>query len=335
MTVRPAWLLPKGQTREDTRLAPVGTWSPEDEIRTRDGVIPGGTPFAATGAGAMSLQVGVGRAAVQGTTAQGAYPVAVDAPETVTFTDGAAQFARIDSVILRVYDGLFDQNENTLARIEIVEGEATATPTAPALPACSLRLWDVTVPAGASAGVGGIDWSSALADRRRYTAAVGGIIPQGWGLNFDGAYDGQYRDADGALERWNATGAQWETYRPPERAAETISGGLTTASGWSLSSFAARRRNGVVQVLGNWARTGANLLASPNLPDTLVATLPTGWRPVLLVEATAANGYGSGACAIGGDGLVTLRTWAGGGPDRNDNALEKGTNLRISATFVQ
>ncbi|HEY1178980.1 MAG TPA: hypothetical protein VGF17_22735 [Phytomonospora sp.] len=335
MTVRPAWLLPLGQTREDTRLAPVGTWSPENEIRTRDGVIPGGNPFAATGAGAMTLQLGIGRAAVQGTTAQGAYPVAVDAPETVTFTDGNAQFARIDSVILRVYDGLFDQSDNALARIEIVQGEATATPTAPTLPACSLRLWDVTVPAGASAGVGGINWASALADRRRFTAAVGGILPQGWGLSFDGAYEGQFRDADGTLERWNATTDVWETYRPPERAVETTSGGLTTAGGWSLSSFNARRRNGVVQILGTWSRTGAHLLANPNLADTLVATLPTGWRPVLLVEATAANGYGVGACAIGADGLMTMRSWAGGGPTRTDNALEKDTNLRISATFVQ
>ncbi|MGW0686554.1 hypothetical protein ACWD2L_24675 [Streptomyces sp. NPDC002754] len=332
MTVRPAWLLPLGQTREDTRLAPVGTWSPEGEIRTRDGVIPGGAPFAATGAGAMSLQIGVGRAAVQGTTAQGAYPVAVDAPEVVTFTDGNAQFTRIDAVILRVYDGLFDENESTLARIEVVEGEANATPTAPNLPPCSLRLWDVTVPAGASAGVGGIDWNSALADRRRYTAAVGGIIPRGWGLSFDGAYDGQYRDTGGVLERWNATDGQWETYRPPERPVETISGGLSVASGWSLSSFDARRRSGVVQFLGYFVRTGANLPANPNIGDTLVATLPAGWRPIVLLEALASNGYGLGAVAIGSDGKMTLRSWAGG---QNTDGIEKSTNVRIAATFVQ
>jgi hypothetical protein len=283
----------------------------------------------------MSLQIGVGRAVVQGTTAQGAYPVAVDAPEVVSFTDGAAQFARIDSVILRVYDGLFDQNANTLARVEVLVGTASATPTAPTLPACSLRLWDVTVPAGASAGVGGIDWNSALADRRRYTAAVGGIIPQGWGLTFNGTYDGQYRDAGGTLERWNATDGEWETYRPPEPAAETLSGSITTAAGWSLNTFGARRRNGVVQVVGYWTRTGATLLANPNLADTLVATLPTGWRPVLLVEAVTSNGFGFGACAIGADGLMTLRSWAGGGPTRTDSALEKDTNVRISATFVQ
>ncbi|ALM38237.1 hypothetical protein [Streptomyces sp. FR-008] len=335
MTVRPAWLLPLGQTREDTRLAPVGTWSPEDEIRTRDGVIPGGDPFAATGVAAMQLQVGVGRATVQGTTAQGAYPVAVDAPETVTLTDGNDQFARVDSVIVRVYDGLFDDSDQALARVEVIEGEPSATPTAPTLPPCSLRLWDVTVPAGASAGVGGIDWSSALADRRRYTVAAGGIIPRGWGLSFDGAYDGQYRDADGTLERWNGTDGVWETYRPPEPAAETLSGGVTTATGWSLNSFAARRRSGVVQILGYWTRTGANLPATPNLGDTLVATIPAGWRPVVLVEAVATNGYGFGSCAIGSDGRMTIRAWAGGGPDLNTSGIERNTNVRVAATFVQ
>ncbi|MFD5591935.1 hypothetical protein ACWC9X_08645 [Streptomyces asoensis] len=211
MPVRSAWLLPQGQTREDTRLTPVGTWTPETEIRTRAGVIPGGKPFAATGAGAMSLQIAVGRAVVQGTDAQGAYPVVVDAPEVLTFRDGEAQFDRIDTVVLHVYDGLFDEDDQTLAAVEIIKGEGASPPTAPTLPSACLPLWDVRVPAGASAGVGGINWSSALTDRRRYTTAAGGIVPQGAG-SFDGAYDGQYRDNAGKLERWSATAAAWQTY---------------------------------------------------------------------------------------------------------------------------
>src|SRR5690606_1055051 len=185
MVVRAAWLLPggsgPGQTREDTRLAPVGT---------RPGVIPGGDPCAATGAGAMTMQVGVGRAMVQGTTAQGAYPVAVTAPETLTFPDGDALNPRTDSVVLRVYDGLYDTSGDTLAVVERLPGTPAATPDPPALPVGCLRLWDVTVPAGASAGVGGLDWGTAVVDRRQYTAAVGGVIPAGGGLAFDGAYHG-------------------------------------------------------------------------------------------------------------------------------------------------
>ncbi|WP_405561926.1 hypothetical protein [Streptomyces sp. NBC_01180] len=219
MTVRSAWLLPggtdPGQTREDTRLAPLGTMTPASELGSRDGVIAGGSPFAANGAGAMSLQIGIGRALVQGTTAQGAYPVAVTAPETLTFADGNGQFPRIDSVVARVHDGLYDTSGQTLATVEIIQGDPAAAPTAPALPAASLRLWDVAVPAGASAGLGGINWAAALGDRRRFTASYGGVIPRGWGLNFVGSYDGQYRDTGTGLERWSVAAAAWQAYPLP------------------------------------------------------------------------------------------------------------------------
>lgn len=208
MTVRPAWLLPTGQTREDTRLAPLGTYTPETELRTRDGVIPGGAPFAATSAGAMALQIGPGRAVVQGTTPQGAYPVALDAPQTVTITDGGPQFTRIDTVAVRVLDQLFDEHGQNLARIEVFVGEETATPSPPLLPPACLPLWNVRVLPGTSAGVGGINWSSSLTDRRRYTVAAGGIPPGGSAADA-GAYDGQYADHDGRLMRWSQTTASW------------------------------------------------------------------------------------------------------------------------------
>jgi hypothetical protein len=202
--VRAAWLLPTGQTREDTRAAPLGTMTPTGALTTRSGVIPGGDPLTATGTASMSVQIGTGRAVVQGTAAQGAYPVAVTAPETLTLADGHAQFARVDSVIVRVYDGLYDTDGQTLAAIEVVQGEASATPTAPGLPPAALRLWDVTVPAGASAGTGGIPWGTALTDRRVYTVAVGGVTP-GAAV---GTYAGQWRDNAGTLERY--TGTAWE-----------------------------------------------------------------------------------------------------------------------------
>ncbi|WP_053913655.1 hypothetical protein [Streptomyces sp. TP-A0875] len=217
MPVRAAWLLPggaePGQTREDTRVTPVGTWVPSGELTTRPGIVPGGEPFRATSAGAMDLQIGTGRAIAQGTTAQGAYPVAVDAPETVRIADGDAQHPRIDTVAVRVYDGLYDASGDTLAVVEVIVGEPDPTPAAPVLPAACVPLWDVRVPAGASAGVGGIAWTSALTDRRAYTVAVGGIRPGGR-ASAPGSYDGQYRDTGTDLERWNAAAGVWEVYTP-------------------------------------------------------------------------------------------------------------------------
>lgn len=331
MTVRSAWLLPLGQTREDTRLAPVSPVAHETPIRVRDGVLPGGDPFAATGAAAMQLQIGAGRAYVQGTDAQGAYPVANDGPVTLTFGDGDAQFARIDSVVIRVLDALFDQEGQNLARIEVVVGAPNATPTAPTLDPACLRLWDVTVPAGASAGVGGINWGSALADRRRFTTAAGGIIPRGYGLSFAGAYDGQYRDNGSVLERWSATAGAWQTYRTPRRTESTTTG-FVIASTYTLNSFAARRNPdaGVCSFVAEVSRKGAQLdvPAAGNINDETIGTLPSGWRPIIDADISVSDGFGEGTARLSTAGVITLRTWTGNGALRSDRSI------RVSSTYL-
>ncbi|UUN29423.1 hypothetical protein [Streptomyces sp. FIT100] len=332
MTVRAAWLLtgpPNGQSRADTRLAPLGTFVPEGELTTRDGVVAGGSPLLATGAGPMQVQLGVGRALVQGTSAQGAYPIAVTAPETLTVTDGDAQNPRVDSLVLRVYDGLFDAEGQTAVAVELLTGDPAPSPVEPTLPPSTLRLWSITVPAGASAGTGGINWASALADRRRYTAAYGGIIPRGWGTNFTGAYDGQYRDVGGVLERWNATTAKWETYRPPLNI-ETTTAGAVASTGYGVTQFAARRAGGACSFVVEVTRTGTTITspAGGNIADQLVATIPAGWRPAYDVEGAASDGYGDGGARIGTNGTVTLRTWSPAG------TIQSGRNIRISAAYV-
>lgn len=325
MTVRSAWLLTggedPGQTRQDTRLAPVGTFTPAGELATAQGVIPGGDPFAASGSGAMSLQVGPGRAVVQGTGTQGSYPVAVDAPESVTFTDGDAAFARIDTVCLHVADLLFDTSGQTLARIEVVPGTPADVPQAPTLDPGYLPLWDVTVPAGASAAVGGVDWGSALDDRRRYTVAVGGITPRGVAGDA-GAYDGQYGDFDGVLYRWSATDGAWTLYRPPSPAPVTATGSAVTSAsaGWSLMNAQAVKVGGMITWRVQVERTGAAISASSsgNVVDTAMFTLDSAWRPNTIfgserMPTIVTNSYGDGAAYITADtGLVELVTWGPG-----------------------
>jgi hypothetical protein len=234
VTVRAAWLLPEGQTRTDTRLAPLGTMTPAGELTTRPGVLAGGDPLAATGVSTMQVQIGTGRAIVQGTVAQGAYPVAVTEPETLTIDDGNAQYDRVDTVIMRVYDGLYDAEGQTAATVEIISGAPDPAPEPPALPPAALPLWDIAVPAGASAGTGGIDWASALTDRRDHTTAHGGITARGMDPTTPGSYVGQYRDTGEWLQRWD--GETWRAH-PPRPQWQSWTPAWTSSSGTNHSSF--------------------------------------------------------------------------------------------------
>ncbi len=207
MTVRAAWLTNRGdpaggQTRNDTRLTPTGTMTPVAEMTSLPGAIPAGNPFALEAVGPMSATIGVGRALIQGTDIQGAYPVAVTAPETLIFTDGDPSNPRVDLVVLRVYDGEHDTSGQAQATVEIIPGTAGPAPEPPPVPPAALPLYQVTIPTGAGAGTGGIDFPAATTDVRTYTVALGGITPS---TDAPGAYRAQYRDNGTGLQRWSGT----------------------------------------------------------------------------------------------------------------------------------
>lgn len=286
MTVRSAWLLtaPGGQTREDTRRAPIGAMTPVDAATVRSGVVPGGDPYTLTDTGAMTCDIGLGRAVIQGVLSQGAYGHVVTATESLTVTDGDASLDRIDSVFAVVYDNLYDATGMTLATIELVEGVPSSTPTAPNPPTQSaLRLWDITVPAGTSAGTGGIDWVTGITDRRQYTVAVGGINPGG--TSVAGAYVGQWRDNTGTLERWNGT--SWEVRQPHDGVtfnADLLLGATTDVT-WGGDTTLYRNAAGEL-------RTGGSLIADGNF------TVLMDWTPL-----TSLGSYTAGFS----DGIPTPR----------------------------
>jgi hypothetical protein len=207
MTVRAAWLTTRGdaaggQTRNDTRMTPLGAMVPAAELTTVSGVIPGGDPFALAATGPMTATLGTGRAVVQGTDIQGAYPVAVTVPETLTFADGDPANPRIDLVVVRVYDAAHDESGQTLVTVEAIAGTPGAAPEPPPTPPAALALYRVAIPAGASAGSGGIDLPAATTDVRSYSVAAGGISPS---TTTPGAYRAQYRDDGTGLQRWSST----------------------------------------------------------------------------------------------------------------------------------
>jgi hypothetical protein len=215
-TVRSSWLLDTGQTREDTRLTQLGATLPADPLKVQSGILPGSADGTARVAAfwlkdqtTMTATVQPGRAVIQGMATQGAYAVTLAEPVVLTFEDGEQQ-TRIDLVCLQVSDTAYGATGQTQATLQIVKGQASATPQPPALPDLALPLYHVTVPAGASAGNTGIPWASAVEDLRVTTVATGGVLPVYGNAAVPGAYYGQLRDRNEIVERWE-NGA-WVAY---------------------------------------------------------------------------------------------------------------------------
>jgi hypothetical protein len=273
LNARSAWLLPTGQTREDTRVANLGALTPTSPVASRSGVLPGSSDGAlrisglsVQGGSAMGATVYPGRALIQGSDSQGAYPVALTSSLNLTFADGNAQYGRIDLVVVRVYDDA-DRWE---ASVEIVTGTPAAAPAVPAVPPLALPLYQVAVPAGTSAGTGGITWSTALVDLRTATVAVGGILPVGT-ESTAGSYPGQYRDANAVLQRWNGTA--WVSY--PQAV-----GGIATAAQLTTGSYPGQYRDnaGILQRWNGsaWQFTEGSSTVLFSVSQTVLQTFASG-----------------------------------------------------------
>ncbi|MEV5968658.1 hypothetical protein [Streptomyces sp. NPDC051921] len=257
MPVRSGWLLPNGQTRQNTRITNIGATTPVNPLGVRSGILPGtfdgkyrvgGLWMSSTGP--MTATVYAGKAVVQGANSDGAYPVALDQDMTITFGDGDALNPRIDLVVLRVYDADADlQSTRYEAVVEIVKGEPKAVPVAPEAPARSLVLFSIKVKAGASAGNGGIEWTTTgtITDLRTTTVAAGGILPVYNNAGVAGSYPGQYQDNDNShyLQRWDGT--NWVPY-PKEI------GGVAPSGTVSVGSYTGQFRENA-GVLQRWNGT--------------------------------------------------------------------------------
>uniref|UniRef100_A0AAU2JRT1 Minor tail protein n=1 Tax=Streptomyces sp. NBC_00049 TaxID=2903617 RepID=A0AAU2JRT1_9ACTN len=252
MTLHSSWVALTGQTRENTRLTQVGATTPANPLQARSGILPGSydgqfrvSGFWMEGTSAMAATLNEGRAVIQGLSNQGAYPVTLDADLALTFADGDAVGNRIDLVVLRIYDGSYDTSGKYEAAVEIIRGTPSATPVAPAAPPLSLPLYKVSVPAGTSAGKGGINWGTALTDLRVPTVSVGGILPV-IGEIAPGGYPGQYQDSNGSLQRWDGTA--WVPY-------PSAMGGIAPKGTVTTASYVGQYRDTPQRVLQRWNGT--------------------------------------------------------------------------------
>ncbi|MGW2016046.1 hypothetical protein [Streptomyces sp. NPDC001927] len=286
MNLRSSWVAETGQTREDTRLTQTGATTMQNPVQVRSGILPGSysgqhrlSGFWMTSASAMSATVSEGRAVIQGEISQGVYPVTLPASETVTFAPGNPQYGRIDLVVLRVYDRLYEGQRNE-AVIEVIQGVPEQAPKAMPVPPRSLPLYEVTVPAGVSAGNGGIPWSTALKDLRTPVVAVGGILPVE-GPVAPGTHPGQYQDtADGQFQRWD--GGKWVAYPA------AVGGIVPNSFSTTAASYTGQYRDSTGGQLQRWNGTAwAPAVPGPYFIDSLDAGYTTSTTYVdTLVERT-------------------------------------------------
>ncbi|MFB7112982.1 hypothetical protein [Streptomyces sp. NPDC056190] len=294
MTVRAAWLQSTGQTRGDTRLTLAALLTPsaqspeETPLRSRSGIVPGG--FTLNGTAPMQCTIGTGRAIIQGNdTDQGAYMVAVTSPETLTIPDGDPQYGRIDLIELAVVDDTFDRTGVTQAEVRLIKGTAAAVPVVPSSdPGSSIPLYTVSVPAGISAGTGGIAWNTpAVTPQHWPVVALGGIMPTS---GFKGAYAGQYRDAGGTLQRWD--GSAWVPY------AKAI-GGIAPSGSATTGSYTGQYRDnsGILQrwdgSAWQYAEGRATILFSSSQTVSSQSVNPSTWTTINLpnLDVDEAGGW--------------------------------------------
>jgi len=215
-------------TRERMRKGDAIGLTPGSVSGARNGLRSDGGGVVSAVVGTMTVEVTPFRAWVDGgaSDAQGGYPFVLDATKVLTVTDGDAVLSRTDTVVAEVLDDTYDGSGSTVAQVRVVAGTPGAG--APTLPATCVALRDVTVPAGLSAGTGGLSSSNIGTDRRVYTAALGGIVPVSGATERDamGAELGQpvYRLDTGNLQVFN--GSDWDTYT-----ATTAKGRVSSAAG--------------------------------------------------------------------------------------------------------
>lgn len=142
----------------------------------RGGVIvtPGGGDLSTVSA--MVARVAGLRAVVPNSIASnlGPYLVVSDANTDITFDAGEASVPRVDRIIIRVRDNANDGSGSTAGSVEYLKGQASGSATA--MPNNSILLYEMTVPAGASVGGGGVNFANAV-DKRSFISIHGSISP--------------------------------------------------------------------------------------------------------------------------------------------------------------
>jgi len=148
MTLRtpPSWEQNASHPAENDRLTTQALWATTGIINSASLAITANSPVG------MSVIAADGWAAIVGTTQpdMGTYVAYNDAPVTLTITTANPSNPRIDLICLTINDSYYSGVTDNVV-FQVIAGTPAGSPVAPALPANSIGLAQVTVPAAATA----------------------------------------------------------------------------------------------------------------------------------------------------------------------------------------
>lgn len=205
MAERTQWIQGASYSAEDDRQHWAGLLTPSAlaGLFPKSGVLARyGAELAVSAQGTpnMTVNVGTGRAVVAGTSgaSQGGYIYVNDATKVMTVTAADGTNPRKDIIYVQIEDAAYAGAVNA-GTIKYLAGTPAASPVAPALPASSLLLATITLPAGAG---GATVTNAMIADGRSYTGLSGRFYssaPSDVGSIVNG-FSGQTGD----LHQWKA-----------------------------------------------------------------------------------------------------------------------------------
>lgn len=310
MTVYATRLENGTDSRERLRRADAMGLFPSGAGMARGGFRNDGGGVVTVNAGTMTVDVSPFTAWVDGgvSDAQGGYTFVSDATETLTVSPGHASLSRTDVVVAEVRDTTHDGSGATDARLRIVEGTPGAG--APALPTNALALRNITVPAGLSAGTGGLASGNLSTDRRTYTTGLGGVLTVASEAERDAlpaiVPTVVFRADTDELQARTADG--WETlsFVPAEDPWHTVGGAgePTFVNSWGSAGQAVQFRKDSANNLHIRGLAGSGLAA-------VCFTLPTGYRPTASWTQMQTYNTGDVQAVVQTNGNVELQTKAG------------------------
>lgn len=172
----PAWMEAGSYAAQADRQALMALMQPDPATGAfgpAGGVRPAGLAVAAQSIPDMSVTVASGTAFVPASIAANAGWVCVNnGLRTVSIAASDPTDPRIDLIAARCYDAADDVGPTSSWALEAVQGTASSSPSAPAVPANTVVLASVSVPAGATTVT-----SAAITDKRTWSVALGGIQP--------------------------------------------------------------------------------------------------------------------------------------------------------------